>query len=228
VTLTFTGSSQSTCQISFSFSVACIVPKIRSKSEAVVSVAQLFTRHGLGLLVLRSKINREDHPPLAVRDCLFDTLAAALHLCSIRKPRTRPAVLSVNDFTRKQDTRHPKRNKRNLLEVSEFSLFHGNILQLELNNIHQEMHTRELQIVNKFKQLPHVSAHRRHPQGVWNTKENSTSTGVCTVFFVLLEIQIAAYIVVTQWMNHVIVQGVDVFRSVPQVITNIRHLWREW
>jgi hypothetical protein len=44
-------------------------------------------------------------------------------------------------------------------------------LKPSINRIHQQMHTTGLQIVRKFQNLLHVSAPKRHFQGVSNTEE---------------------------------------------------------
>jgi hypothetical protein len=59
--------------------------------------------YGEELLAPRPTPTLEDHPLSAVRDCLFNILAATLHIggrSSIRNPRTRYAVLTGTHLQR--------------------------------------------------------------------------------------------------------------------------------
>ena len=65
-----------------------------------------FFFHGEALLALRPTPKLEDHPSSAVRDCLFNILAATLHIggrSSIRNLRKRHAVVTGTHLSR--DTR---------------------------------------------------------------------------------------------------------------------------
>jgi hypothetical protein len=86
VTLTPTGSSHSQCQIAFSFYPAYVAPnnKSRSKDLCPISYSEQLARCSTPKL--------EAHPPSAVRDWLFNILAAAIHNFSIHERRTRHAV----------------------------------------------------------------------------------------------------------------------------------------
>jgi hypothetical protein len=59
--------------------------------------------HGEALLADRPTPKLEDHPSSAVRDCLFNLFAAALHIrgrSSIRNLKTRHAVVTITNKKR--------------------------------------------------------------------------------------------------------------------------------
>jgi hypothetical protein len=76
VTLTYAGSSHSIYQISCPFSIAYVIPKDQSRPVANVSISQ--QGKFLWRRVIRASPTQklEDHPLLAVCDCLFNIFAA--------------------------------------------------------------------------------------------------------------------------------------------------------
>jgi len=62
--------------------------------------------YGEGLTTPRSNFRLEDHPLSAVRDCLFNILAATLHIggrYSIRNLSTHNAVVTGNHLSRSKE-----------------------------------------------------------------------------------------------------------------------------
>jgi len=77
--------------------------------------------HGEALLVPRPTPKLEDHPLSAVRDCLFNLFAATLHnggRSSIRKLRTRHAVVTGTNLSRGVYTCFQYKTKSRVLAVS--------------------------------------------------------------------------------------------------------------
>ena len=91
MTLTPTGFSRSKCQISCPFHPAYFAPNNRSSSEDLCPIS--YSEQ----LVFCSTPKLEAHPPSAVRDWLFNMLAAAIHT-SIRNVMTRHAVPNREAF----------------------------------------------------------------------------------------------------------------------------------
>jgi len=83
--------------------------------------------HEEALLAPRPTPKLEDHPLSAVRDCLFNLFAAALHIggrSSIRNPRTRHAVVTGTHLSHVQNTLRVK-CKRNINEKETNFFFSG-------------------------------------------------------------------------------------------------------
>jgi hypothetical protein len=81
VTLNYRNSLQSKLQISYSFSMAYIVPNNPSKSGSLYICCNLllFTIGGGGGFSPRPIPKLDDHPLSAVRNCLFSIFEATLH-----------------------------------------------------------------------------------------------------------------------------------------------------
>ena len=78
LTLTYTDLSHSMFQISCQFLL--LIPKDQLESEAFLMFHNIPSFYGKELLALYSNPKLENHPLSAVRECLFNTFSATLHI----------------------------------------------------------------------------------------------------------------------------------------------------